>query len=306
MEDWRLELFQGSRETPIADPTRKEVRDYLWSTNITWSVTDHQNIRIAGYRTVARPDPREASPDFYVAVTGDCGNQGNPDIVRTTIRNADLRWEYYPSPGELFSVSGFYKQFDKPIAELLIYRGGGDCVAVYNNVDRATNLGAEFELRKALTFLPGFWQRVAFGLNVTVVDSRAEYRPTEETLFNLPLQGQSDYLANVNLLYTSASGDVQASILANAFGDRIIRYGAAEVVSEEDVRQIPHVYEDGRITLDAKIQKRFGRGLTASLSGRNLTDAETRMYQGSQVGRIETGYARPGISLSLGLGYALR
>jgi outer membrane receptor protein involved in Fe transport len=304
MEDWRVALFQGSREAPLQDPTRRRSRDYLWSGNLTWSVTDRQNVRLAGYRTVARPDPRELSPDGYTAVTGDCGNRGNPDVERTRIDNYDVRWEFYPDAGEMISISGFYKDFDRPIIEKLITPVSGRCDIIFDNVGRARNYGAEIEVRKSLGFLPDPLSRLSVGANVTLVHSIAEYVPFEGGgVLELPLQGQSDYLANVNLLYADEGG-VQASILVNAFGDRIVRYGEA-VNSGGVAQQIPHVVEQGRITVDAKLQRRIGR-FSVSLSGRNLTDAETIFFQDSDAGRTRTGYHRPGISASLGLGYALR
>src|SRR3712207_8403318 len=41
--------------------------------------------------------------------------EGNPDLERTRIQNADLRWEWYPDAGEVVSVGVFAKRFDKPI-----------------------------------------------------------------------------------------------------------------------------------------------------------------------------------------------
>lgn len=304
-EDWRLSLSQGTREEPLADPTSRTNRDLLWSANLTWSLTDRQNIRLAAYRTVARPDPREVSPDYYAQVTGDCGNRGNATIRRARILNGDLRWEMYPAPGELFSVSAFVKEFFDPIVELLITPGSASCEILYSNVDRARILGGEFEVRKNLAFLPTPLHRLSAAVNLTLVQSAADYYPTEEALFVLPLQGQSDVLANASLLYTDDDRGLQASLLVNGFSDRTIRYGSVSISGTEAI-QIPHVVERGRITVDAKIQKRLRGGLSASLSGRNLTDTEVLFTQESDVGRVRAGYFRPGVTVSFGLGYALR
>ena len=59
------------------------------------------------------------------------------------------------------------------------------------------------------------------------------------------------------------------------------------------------------MSVDAKIRKKIGE-TTVSLSARNLTDNETIYYQESEAGRTRTGYLRPGVSLSLGVGYAFR
>lgn len=306
LEDWRLNLFQGTRESPINDPTRRRHRDLLWSSNLTWSMTNRQNFRVAAYRTTARPDPREVSPDYYVGVTGDCANQGNADVRRTSIMNADVRWEFFPAPGELVSVSAFYKKFEDPIVELLSLPGSSTCVFVFSNVTEARNYGVELEARRALTFLPGALGRLSAGVNLTLIDSEADYTPGgETTAIHLPLPGQSDYVANVNLLYADPTSGWEATLLVNALGDRVVRYGAITRIADEP-HEIPHLVEQARVTVDAKIRKTLGRGVSASLSGRNLTDAEVVFTQDSDVGPVRAGYQRPGVTISLGLGYAFR
>ena len=77
-EDWRLNLTQGTPETSTGEPISRHNKEYLlWSANVTWSLSDRQNLRLAAYNTVARPDPREVSPDYYAQVTGDCGDRGD-------------------------------------------------------------------------------------------------------------------------------------------------------------------------------------------------------------------------------------
>lgn len=306
-EDWRLNLFQGTRADTIGSPIRRRNSDYLASGNLTVSLTERQNLRLAAYQTVARPDPREVAPDYYVAITGDCANRGNPALVRSRILNADVRWERYARQGELVSLSGFYKKFSDPIAELLTYQGGTLCTNEYFNLASARLLGGEFELRRPLSFLPGPLSRLALGLNLTVVSSSSEYPiVTGDSTFTrqLKLQGQSDLLANGNLLYADARSGLDASVMLNYFSDRISRYGFISV-SSGTLSEVPNVIEQGRFSLDAKLRKRLGR-TTLSLSGRNLTDAEVIFVQSSKAGPTRTGYLRPGVGFSLGVGYAIR
>ena len=63
--------------------------------------------------------------------------------------------------------------------------------------------------------------------------------------------------------------------------------------------------EQGRVGVDAKLRRKVGRA-SVSLSARNLLDAEVIYYQSSTIGRTRTGYVRPGVNVSLGLGYAFR
>jgi hypothetical protein len=303
-EEWQLNIFNGTKDQPLLEPNRKRTSDDLFSGNVTINVTDRQNIRLAAYQTVARPDPREVSLDYYSAITGDCAYQGNPDLNRSRILNGDVRWEFYPAAGELISVSAFYKDFTDPIGELLSYEGSSLCTTQYRNLESSTLLGGELEFRRALTFLPGPFARLALGVNLTLVQSEAIYRFDSTAFIKYKLQGQSDRLANLNLLYANPDGRFEASMLVNYFSDRIMRYGNA-AVSDGEIDQVPAVSEEGRLSVDAKIRHRVGRA-TWSLSARNLTDNEVIYYQPHATGRTRTGYLRPGVSLSLGVGYGIR
>jgi hypothetical protein len=212
-----------------------------------------------------------------------------------------VRWERYPRAGEILSVSGFMKQFTDPIVEFL-GTDSGNCYFRPNNVPSARLLGAEFEFRRGLTFLPGWMSRLSAGLNVTLVQSEAKARINADTSRTLRLQGQSDQLVNMNLLYSLPSG-FEFSLLGNYFSDRVYRYG--DVLAGAQVRVVADVVEQGRFGLDAKLRHRFGKA-NVSLSARNLTDNEIRYTQQSDNGTLQVGYLRPGVNISIGIGYALR
>ncbi|MCU0623923.1 MAG: carboxypeptidase regulatory-like domain-containing protein [Gemmatimonadaceae bacterium] len=299
-ERWALDIYSPRKDTLPPATTRRN-RDLLPSANLTLRLGDRQNLRLAAYQTVARPDPREVSNDAYEAVAGDCSNIGNPALQRSTIRNADIRWERYPAPGEVMSVSAFAKRFTDPIVEFL-GTDAGNCYIRPANAPSARLTGAEFELRRGLSFLPGPLRRLSTGINVTLVRSEATARINADTSRTLKLQGQSDRLVNASLLYTSPSG-VELSLLANYFSDRVVRYG--DVLTGAETRVVADVIEQGRLGIDARLRRKVGRA-TMTLSARNLTDNEIRFTQRSDVGVLQVGYFRPGITLSLGVGYAIR
>lgn len=116
-------------------------------------VSQYKNsIRVAGSRTVARPEFREIAPFSFYDYEANYGVNGNVDLKRTSILNGDIRYEFYPKGGEAITIGGFYKYFDDPIelrldpSSVLDRRNYG-----YSNVDNAYTLGAEFEVRKILT-----------------------------------------------------------------------------------------------------------------------------------------------------------
>ncbi|MGE0554477.1 MAG: TonB-dependent receptor [Gemmatimonadales bacterium] len=297
VEDWRLDLYQNTKADPLGDPVVRRNRDYLWSANLTASVTDAVNFRFSASRTLNRPDSRELSRDEYAAIGGECVNQGNPDLQRAAILNFDARWELYPRAGELIAVSGFYKRFSDPVVETVDQPSGGSCRVTYRNADRGSNLGAEFEFRKVLDFLPGALGNLAAGLNLTLVRSRVSLgEGFVQGDLALPLLGQSPAVVNANLGYLDTSARLDASVLVNFFDDRVVRYGLATSVNP------PHVTERGRVTLDAKVEKGIGP-LSVSLSGKNLTNNRFELFQETDLGPIVTGLTRPGRAIALGVGY---
>jgi hypothetical protein len=118
---------------------------------------------------------------------------------------------------------------------------------------------------------------------------------------DLSLQGQSPYLFNVNLNYSSAPAQFTGSVLLNYFADRIVRYGIVNLTTTGAVK-IPDAVEQGRLTLDAKIAKAFGT-LTVSLSGKNLTNSISQVTQQTAVGDVPILQVGSGTEIKLGFGY---
>jgi outer membrane receptor protein involved in Fe transport len=227
---------------------------------------------------------------------GACSNRGNAGIQRSAILNADARFEFYRRPGEILSVSGFYKGFDAPIVEVVFVPGGGQCEVTYINGRTAYNYGVELEARREM-LVPG----LVASVNVTLVQSGVAIDSVYGAYdADLPLQGQSPYLLNGSVAYAAPSGRFNASLLANYFASRVVRYGTSNGASGQG----PNLHERGRLSLDAKVQFRVGAHLTLSLGARNLTNAVEEFYHPADVGDVVAGFARRGVSLSTGLGYA--
>jgi outer membrane receptor protein involved in Fe transport len=192
----------------------------------------------------------------------------------------------------------------------LIGTDAGKCVYRPQNATEASLRGLELELRRGLTFLPGRWNQLSAGVNLSFVNSKATIPSINgadsalQIIRTLRLQGQSDRLANLNLLYATANGRLEVSVLGNYFSDRLARYGDVVVQAGKPV-VLPDTYERSRITLDAKIRRKIGRA-DLSFSARNLTDNERIFVQDGPKGQTVVGYLRPGIGFSLGIGYALR
>jgi hypothetical protein len=303
VEDWRLNVFIPDREAPLPETRRN--RDWLWSANLKIPVSGTSNLRLAAFRTVVRPDIREVAPGIYYPVSGECGIRGNPNLQRGLVNNVDLKYEIFPSPGEIISFSAYYKDFDRPPITVLSGPAGSTCETATTNALSGRVLGAELEVRQRLGFLPG----VSTSLNVSFTDSEARLDPSDPFFGEVanqrrpPFQNQSPYLVNVGLNYDAENAGFSASVLLNAFGDRVNEYGGSGV-SGTDVVIIPDKIEKTRLTLDAKVRKRFGR-IGVTLAGRNLTNNTILVTQRLLGADEVVGRWQPGVGVQLGVTYGL-
>ncbi len=256
--------------------------DDLPAGSLTWAYSDKAQVRLGYSTTLSRPDIREQSPANFVDPLLDVRVQGNPDLVQAEIENLDLRWEYYFSTLESFSIALFSKEFTNPI-ELISTPASGELLAI-DNADSATNIGIEFDVYRSLErvgkfgFLPSFlqrlpWQDVYVGANYARIDSEIDLGdPGIQTNAVRPLQGQSKYVANASLSYLHPEGRTEAQLSWNVFGERISRVG---------VNGLPDVYEQPFHQLDFTLSQQLpwdGFGLKLRL--RNLLDPEVRFEQG--------------------------
>ena len=220
-----------------------QVRDFLPGVNITYKIGTTANLRLSGSQTVVRPEFRELSDyqfyDFDLGATV----AGNKTLVRTKISNADLRYELYPSPGEVFTVGVFYKYFQKPLELYYNPQAGLGSSFNYINADNASGYGAELEYRKKLDFLQAL-RNFTFQANLSYIYNRVT---SESADLNRPMQGQSPYVLNASLQYDIEKLGLYSTLLYNQIGDRIAFVGGSGV---------PPVWEATRPLLDFQIAKK--------------------------------------------------
>ncbi len=293
------EISLISSDTSVAKGDLSET-DVLPSLNLIYALDDDMNLRFAATQTLARPTFRELAPfasfDF---VRGDV-LVGNPDSLnRTLVTNLDLRWEWYVNPGELLSVSGFYKDFTDPI-ERVFLTDNRDIQP--RNVDNALVYGVELEARKSLGDLIELLQNFQIGANLTLMESEVKIGPTElvrirstqpDAPDTRPLQGQSEFIINVDLFYSDFESGTNIGLAYNIFGERLA------TVSLDG----PDVFEQPRGTLNLTFSQSVGDNLTIKASGSNLLDTEfkqTQEFKGTEY--IYQSY-NLGVDVSFGVSY---
>ena len=255
--------------------TEKTWTDVLPSAAINVKLTETQSLRLSASRTLARPEYRELSPITSRDVIGGDNVEGDPDLERTRISNADLRWEWYPSSGEVVSIALFGKQFDKPIER--VYRAvSGTRTVFYLNAAGADNYGIEVELRKSMGFLTRSLDPLMAFTNVTVMQSKIELGETtaSATNKNRRMVGQSPYVVNAGLTYSPGSGSTSATLLLNRIGERIDAAGD---------QPLPDVIESARTAVDFSLRFPLIAALSGRFDAKNLLDDPYETVQGTVV-----------------------
>lgn len=240
--------------------------DFFPSVNLVRSVGTNQNIRASYSTTVNRPEFRELAAFEFTDVVGNRATQGNKDLERALIQNADLRWEWFPGRRSILAVSSFYKYFDSPIERVVI--AAANPIVTFQNADSARNFGVELEAAHELG--KGFYVNA----NYTWVNSTIRLRPeqrTVQTSLERPLAGQSPSLLNVTAEWVFRGFSTRA--LVNYFGDRISDVGA---------NQAPDVIENGRVTVDLVATQRLGGKVNLRISAENLNNPTWQFTQGPE------------------------
>ncbi len=265
-----LKTFNVEYSTKTRDTT---VIDFLPSINAVWSVTEKINIRAAYYRTINRPEFRELAPFNFYDFETNYQISGNEKLQRATINNYDLRFEYYPrKPGQIFSVSAFYKDLTNAIEQIA---GNGQIRSItFENVPKATNVGLELEYRVLLSTI--FKSDSSRFLNGTTLFTNFSYVKSAVDVSKLnnvdprPLQGQSPIIINAGLQYIDSKYDFGISLSYNYVGKRIVTVGNTDE---------PNIWENPRHVLDLQLSKTFKEKLEIKLNVRDAIAQNLIFYQ---------------------------
>ena len=229
----------GSNLSKTIDTT---VIDLLPSVNLIYSIGQKSKIRGSYYKTVSRPEFRELAPFSFYNFIQDNIVSGNPQLQRAIINNYDIRFEFYPSNKQIFSISGFYKDFTNPIE--LINRTGtsGSPELYYDNVTKVQNIGTELECRFKI------YEGLSAYTNASIISSRVDLQNFIGSDSLRPLQGQSPYIINTGLYWNNRENDLSISGSYNFIGPRIYIVGNV---------QEPSVWENGRHVIDLQVSKKI-------------------------------------------------
>lgn len=203
-------LPDGSRYTNIVNivSTRNVYAKWLPAATFAYDVGEHAVVRVAGSRTMTRPDPSAQLPGVnFGAPSADQASIGNPALEPYLSTNLDLGFEYYTGREGVVSFNAFRKSIEGftttaintvPFSNLAQYgitydtlnptqqiainsRGGPGAAQVQvtsqvNVPNKLTINGLEFQWVQPLDFLTRMIGVTGFGFNAnaTIVDQRSD------------------------------------------------------------------------------------------------------------------------------------
>lgn len=239
--------------------------DFFPSVNVAYNINKTNLLRFAFGKSVNRQEFREVSPSTYYDFDLFSFVRGNKKLQQAYIQNVDLRYEIYPSNGEMISLALFYKNFTHPI-EWTYLDGGGSYTFTFENADRADNYGVELDVRKSMDFmgLPD----LSLSFNGAWIHSLVKF-DGGSIEHNRPMQGQSPYLINTGLFYQF--GSVSLGLMYNTIGKRIVGIGRTDNSAGGSVdNDVPDMYEMPRHALDLSFSCKLGKRMELSAGIRDI------------------------------------
>ncbi len=281
-------------------PGEKSIKQsfYLPSFNLKYDLNEKNSIRLGASQTYTLPQSKEISPYQYVNIS--FVSQGNPNIEPSDNYNVDLKWDCYISPGELFSLTGFYKYIQNPIGR--VDEGNSAGMLTYNNIsDHATAGGVELEVRKNIFNRFNTEQeqmnKLSVGLNASYIYTRFKLDIRNTETRNSALEGASPFLANMDISYnyTKKDKNVTAALVLNYFSHRIHTIGAGGF---EDIM------EEGVPTLDFAASCKFNKHITLKAKASNIIDPSFRLTRKISSGeKLTLNDFKKGQDISIGISY---
>ena len=284
---------------PLSSASEVEVesKEVLPSLGLTYRIGEQWQLRAGYSATVSRPNITENAPTRFFDERGreyiGCTASGAPACVASMIDNYDLRAEYYfGGQRDSISVALFHKDIDDPLERAISASSGSSSNALtFRNNDAATVSGLEIDI--SWTALELDAHGLTLGGNVAFIDSEITLGALGQQLEadpNRELQGQSPFLANIQMGYDHFPTSQKLTLVVNYFDDRI------DIVARAP--QTP-IFEVGRATVNLNYEKAFANRSTFSVRARNLLD-EAIQYE--QNDRLIESY-KEGIEFSAGYTY---
>ncbi len=286
--------------------------DYILpALTLTWKFADDMQARFNASQTIARPQFRELMFQSYYDPESNRAYRGNPLLIDSEFKNAELRWEWYFARDQRLSAAGFWKEIDKPIEAFTGFNDNNP-VTSFANAPAATLYGLELESQKYF-FLSDMTESALFASRKLVLIGNYTWSKSELSVKDgdttdvfgtvtqpssnffrdgAQLTGHSEHLVNLQIGLENEDALSQQTLLISYASDRVTSRGAAG---------LPDIFESPGVSVDfvARQGLQFlGKGMEFKFEARNLLRTEYSEYQERGPNRIFFNRYDRGVKLS--------
>ena len=243
--------------------------DVLPSLQFKYALDRKQNLRLAYYKALARPGFAEMIPDgpdgeFFKEI-------GNPYTLNHTLSdNLDLRYELYSGNADQVLLGVFYKNLQDPIEISAVKpKNINSLYLMPVNSPKATNYGFEAVVTKYFGVF-GISANYTYTQSSITRDSMLlSYRNGSSSFLKFvsetrPLQGQSNHIGNVSLIYKDPKLGLDFQLALVYTGERISFVSPYVGL---------HYWQSPTTQLDLSFEKRIAKKLTFYGKLNNLNNA---------------------------------
>ena len=296
-----VELHPGDADVDF------EQDDVLPSVGLIWQAAKPLTLRSSFSETVARQTFKELSPILQQEFLGGPIFIGNPELGMSSLTNYDLRADYTPFEGSLFSLSWFYKQITDPIEYVQQVQPFEYTQPV--NYPEGWLGGYEIEARQALGQLWESLDGFTVGANATFIRSEVDLPENEIAGFAQPgigvdlesrdMTNAPEHLYNLYLTYDIERTGTQFGLFYTVQGDTLIA-GAGQA----DGNFVPSIYATEFDTLNFSATQKLGPYFRLQFQAKNLTNPDIETVYRSHVTAGDTVHSSysTGIELAVTLG----
>lgn len=282
------QLYTGENQSGVKYDNENVLSniDIFPSLGLIYTLNKSSNLRGTFFRTTARPSFKEKSNAQILDVLSGITFIGNLDLIASNIYNYDMRYEYFGSGNQTFSLSSFYKALYNPI-EMTAFSSDPDNIQPRNTGD-ARIFGLELEARSNLSFLS---ENLFLNLNTSVIKSEVEIideeliaRQTnlregeiletrwlenaENATIVREMQGQAPFLVNTGLSYKYEDLDMEAGIFYNVQGPTLT------VVS---MNKIPDIYTSPFHSVNINFSYNYSDETKFTFNVKNILDQDKEL-----------------------------
>ncbi|WP_169853113.1 TonB-dependent receptor [Anaerohalosphaera lusitana] len=278
-------------------------QDVLPSIGFSFNPAKSLTIRGSYSETVARQTFKELSPIQQTEYLGGDVFIGNPDLKMSALKNYDIRVDFTPYEGGLFSASYFRKDITDPIEYVrMIAPTGGYAYTTAINYPEGQLDGFEFEIRQKLDMLSEKLKGFSVGANATLINSEVTLPspgfglPPEFQIAKRDMTNAPEHLYNIYLTYNQPRTGTNLGLFYTVRGDTLVA-GAGQ----SNGNLIPNIYETEYGTLNFTMSQKLNDTWKLGFKAKNLLDPAIESVYRSPVGDVTKTSYHKGMEFSISL-----